>query len=403
MPTLLQIDSCLGVGSTGRITESIGALATARGWECHIAHGARYVGSSRMHSITVGTKWGEYRHALRSMLFDSHGLGSAQETRQLINRIEQIRPDIVHLHCVHGYYLNYKILFEYLNKADIPVVWTFHDFWAITGHCAHFVEANCYKWQSKCRDCPLHKRYPSSFVDCSTRNYELKKSLFSSCRNLNITAVSDWVKDCTELSYLGNKAISVIPNGIDLNTFKYRPGLESLIPKDKGFVMLGVASQWKEGKGFADYLRLSGLLKDDEVVILVGLSRQQISSLPANIIGIECLSSPIELAQLYSRADVLLSLSYAETFGMTIVEAAACGTPSIVYDNTAQKSLVTEETGEVVPTGDVSAVYDALKKMRLLGKERYAVACRTRVEKYFNKDERFMDYIRLYEKLLNNK
>ena len=116
MPVLLQIDSCLGVGSTGRITESIGNLAMTCGWECYIAHGARYVGTTKMHSVPVVTKFGEYRHALKSMLFDRHGLGSVYETKQLIKKINEIKPDVIHLHCVHGYYLNYKVLFEYLNK-----------------------------------------------------------------------------------------------------------------------------------------------------------------------------------------------------------------------------------------------------------------------------------------------
>ena len=399
MPRILQIDSCLGVGSTGRITESIGALAMAKGWECYIAHGARYVGESKMKSIPVVTKLGEYAHALKSRLFDLHGLGSTRETKQLVKKIKQIKPDIVHLHCIHGYYLNYKVLFEYLNTTNIPVIWTFHDFWGITGHCAHFVEAKCDKWQSGCYECPLINRYPASLTDSSKKNYKIKKLYFSGCNNLNIVAVSDWLKECVAQSFLSDKPIRVIPNGIDLSVYRSQ-NAAAHIPNSKQFIMLGVASQWKEGKGFEDYMKLSKYLKDDEVIVLVGLSKQQISQLPSNIIGYECLSSQVELSKLYSSADVLLSLSYAETFGMTIVEAAACGTPAIVYDNTAQKSMVTADTGFVVQTGNVDEVYKAVEKIRQVGKKNYSYNCRERVEKYFDKNKSFMNYISLYEELL---
>ena len=403
MPVLLQIDSCLGVGSTGRITESIGEIATANGWDCYIAYGARYVGKSNMNSVAVGSICCEYRHALKSLLFDMHGLGSSYETRRLIDKVKSIKPDVIHLHCIHGYYLNYKILFEYLNTTNIPVVWTFHDCWALTGHCAHFVEANCNKWMQGCFDCPLSKKYPTSITDFSKRNYLLKRDLFSTCKNLHIVSVSEWLNECVSYSFLKDKPMCVIPNGVDLDVFREQETSNLFDSYEGKFVILGVATQWNAGKGFEDYLKLSQYLNEDEVIVLVGLNKKQIPILPTNIVGLECVSSPKMLAQVYARADVLLSLSYAETFGMTIVEAAACGTPAVVYDNTAQKTLVTEQTGEIVQTGNVQDVFKAIQVIKQNGKEYYKKECRNRVELSFDKNKCFEKYIKLYNELFRKR
>ena len=204
---LLQIDSCLVTGSTGRITESVAQLAKSQGWDCYIVHGGRYVKRpSCMKDIQSVSPTGEYVHYAESLLFDNHGLASRRATRKVIEQIKQIKPDVVQLHCVHGYYLNYKILFEYLNSTNIPVVWTFHDCWAFTGHCAHFVTVGCKKWKTECHDCPLKGDYPKSFVDCSKRNYKLKKKLFTANENLHIVPVSDWMAGFVRESFLKNKA-----------------------------------------------------------------------------------------------------------------------------------------------------------------------------------------------------
>jgi glycosyltransferase involved in cell wall biosynthesis len=404
MPTLLQIDSCLGVGSTGRITESIGALATARGWECHIAHGARYVGSSRMHSIPVVTKWGEYRHALRSMLLDAHGLGSVCETKKLIKQIEQIKPDVIHLHCIHGYYLNYKVLFEYLNKTDIPVVWTFHDCWAFTGHCAYFDSIDCRKWQTGCSDCLLKKDYPASLIsDRSTYNFNLKNSLFAKKENLVVVPVSYWLEELTRLSFFQNNEITTIHNGIDLNIFT--PCNDPLIIDEAYLVdrtiILGVAAPWDKRKGLQDFIKLRSVLDDSYVIVLVGLSDEQIENLPNGVIGVKRTNSAKELAAIYSRADVFVNPTYSDNFPTTNIEALACGTPVITYKTGGSPEAVDEKTGIVVSRGDLEGLVEAIERMKF--NPFSSEDCRKRAVELFNKDERFMDYIRLYEKLLNNK
>ena len=397
MPTLLQIDSCLGIGSTGRITESIGTLAMARGWDCYIAHGARYVGNSKMHSIPVVSKWGEYRHALCSMLFDGHGLGSSLETRRLIGKIEKIHPDIIHLHCVHGYYLNYKILFEYLNKTDIPVVWTFHDCWAFTGHCAHFHTAGCYKWRdAECCKCPLLNEYPRAFTDNSTRNFRLKKHLFVKNDNLHIVAVSQWLSNLVKDSFFHRKDCRVINNGIDINRF--RPyNVTDVRP-----YLLGVASSWNESKGLYDFYKIREKLPEDEYdILLVGLSEEQIKDLPEGIKGISRTESIDKLAELYSGAVAFINPTYADSFPTVNMESLACGTPIITYRTGGSPEIIDENTGCVVEQGDIDGLVRAIRNLQ--EKPLSSDACRKRAVELFDKEERFMDYIRLYDELLKGK
>lgn len=402
MPTLLQIDSCLGIGSTGRITESIGALAMARGWDCYIAHGARFVGETKMKSIPVVSTIGEYRHALKSRLLDRHGLGSTCETERLVEKIKEIKPDIIHLHCIHGYYLNYKVLFEYLNSTDIPVVWTFHDCWAFTGHCAYFDSIECQKWHTKCYNCLLKKEYPSSlFLDNSTQNYIIKRRLFAKNKNLVIVSVSYWLEDLVRHSFFSSHPIKTIHNGIDLNNFKPSNQSIKLENVEGKTIILGVAAPWDKRKGLEDFIRLRFLLDDSYAIVVVGLSEEQLNGLPKNIIGLRRTNNVRELAELYSRASVYVNPTYSDNFPSTNLEALACGTPVITYQTGGSPEAINDKTGVVVPKGDIKGLVTAIQGLK--NNPLSSDVCRKRAVELFDKEERFMDYIRLYDELLKGK
>lgn len=396
---LLQIDSCLVTGSTGRITESVAQLAQSRGWECYIVHGGRYVKRpSCMKDIQSVSPAGEYLHYAESLLFDNHGLASRRATRKVVEQIKQIKPDVVQLHCVHGYYLNYKLLFEYLNSTNIPVVWTFHDCWAFTGHCAHFVTAGCEKWKTGCYDCPLKGDYPKSFVDCSKRNYDLKEQLFGANKNMLIVPVSEWMADFIKQSFLKDKKIQVIKNGVDLNAFKP----DTLKTGKKR--ILGVSGVWNKDKGLYDFHRLRELLDpNDYEIVLVGLSKEQVKELPNGITGIEHTESVQELAELYASATVFVNPTYADTFPTVNLEALACGTPVITYKTGGSPEAVTSETGWVVEQGNVEGIAATIKSLGLKKDEEVKAqrqACRERAEKEFDKNKCFEKYLHLYESLL---
>lgn len=398
MPTLLQIDSCLGIGSTGRITESIGILAKDKGWDCYIAHGARYAGESQMLSIPVVSKFREYSHIILSLLFDNHGLNSVYETKKLIKKIEKIKPDIVQIHCLHGYYINYRLLFEYLNNTNIPVVWTFHDCWAFTGHCAHFVTVNCNRWKEEgCHDCPLINDYPRALIDRSKRNFELKKNLFSANKNTHIVAVSDWLASLAKESFFGNMDIRVINNGIDISIFKFGSKLRNGRCK-----IIGVATTWSRDKGLFDFYKLSEKLPTENYeILLIGLTKDQVENLPKGIKGITRTESINELAHLYSEADILVNPTYADSFPTVNMEALACGTPVITYKTGGSPEIIDEKTGITVEKGNIDELVNAIK--RIEESPLLADDCRARAVGKYNKDDRFMDYIHLYEKLISNK
>lgn len=402
---LLQIDSCLNMLSTGQITESIGKRAIKRGWDTFIIHGARYIRSgSCMKSVQAESKWGEYAHYFEGLFLDNHGLSSRFSTKKMIEKIKEIKPDIIQLHCIHGYYLNYKLLFDYLNITNIPVVWTFHDCWSFTGHCSHFIMAGCEKWKTGCNDCPLKGDYPKSFVDFSPRNYEIKKQLFTSNNNLHIVTVSKWLESLARQSFFSDKEITTIYNGVDRDVFhKVESGeLRRHLHLDNKNVLVAAATSWNKYKGLYDYIKLSERLPDNTSLVLIGLTKDQIKTMPSNIIGIEKTNSAKELACYYSMADIVLNLSYAETFGLTTVEGMACGTPGIVYNTTASPELITPETGFVVETGSVNQVLSAIKLILEQGKEYYSASCINRAKTVFDKEERFEDYMKLYERLLKS-
>lgn len=401
MPTLLQINSALNRGSTGRIAEQIGMLAKEQGWNVYIAHGARYKGKSALQTIQVTTEKEEKLHALKSMAFDAHGLGSKKATEKLVKRIKEINPDIIHLHNIHGYYLNYKVLFEYLATIDTPVVWTLHDCWTMTGHCAHFDAIGCDKWKTECYNCPLKREYPKSILlDRSARNYAIKKGLFSSLKNATIVPVSNWLGSIVKKSYLGNYTINVINNGVDLEIFK--PLDASRLRKKLGIgdkcILLGVATAWHNEKGLREFIRLSK--NHDYQIIMVGVPTEIKQNLPKEIIAIDRTNSQQELAEYYSMTDILINPTYNDSFPTVNLEALACGTPVVTFRTGGSPESITPETGIVVGKGDFEQLVVAIETVRKKGKAHYSTACRERAVMFYNKNDKFQEYITLYNSLI---
>lgn len=403
---LLQINSTANWGSTGRIAEQIGILAISQDWDSYIAYG-RYANESNSQLIRIGGKVDSAWHLLCSRIFDCQGLLSRKATKRLVEDIKQLKPDLIHLHNIHGYYLNYKVLFEYLKRANIPIVWTLHDCWAFTGHCAHFSYDKCEKWRKECKKCPLKGEYPSSMLlDRSRKNFLCKKSLFSSLENMAVVSVSKWLDSMVAASFLADKQRHVIYNGIDVEVFSPASDVNELRERynlhDRK-VLIGVASAWDKYKGYDDYIRLHELLPDNIQLIMVGLSEKQLNALPKGIIGLQRTQNVEELVKLYSLADIVLNLSYQETFGLTTVEGFACGTPGIVYNKTASPELIDESCGKIVEAGNMGQLLSVINEILSKDKSHYSDACRQRAIALYNKDDRYNDYIKLYEKLLSSK
>jgi len=404
MPKILQISVDGNTGSTGRIAESIGRLAIARGWESYIAHG-RLSGPSESITIKIGSAIDVYMHGFQTRLFDRHGLGSKHATIKLVNQIKEIKPDVIHLHNLHGYYINIEVLFNFLSETSIAVVWTFHDCWAFTGHCAHFDFVGCEKWKTACHHCPQKKEYPASLIiDRSRLNYHLKKSLFNSVKNMTIVSVSKWLDTKVKESFLGSVNRTVIYNGIDIELFKPDENIKQIkreLNIENKFILLGVAKPWSKNKGLEDFIEISKKITDDMIIILVGLNQKQIKTLPKNIIGLQKTKSQKELKEIYNSADIFLNLSLEETFGLTTAEALACGVPVIVYNSTACPEIIDENTGIMVKRKNIEDILLAITTIKNNGKAFYSRLCRKRAVDLYNKNDRYKEYIDLYESIIN--
>lgn len=400
---LLQINVAANWGSHGRIAEEIGLEAMAQGWESYIAYG-RYANPSKSHIVKIGDLFDHCLHGAQSLLLDRHGLASCGPTKKLIREIEQIKPDLIHLHNIHGFYLNYPILFRYLSTVDIPVVWTLHDCWAFTGHCAWPIHGHCDRFQEQCCHCPLQsKGYPKSFLlDRSRSNFKLKKRYFRSLQDLHLVTVSRWLEQQVRLSFMQDMDIRTIYNGLDTEVF--RPsGTPPTSVTDGHPLVLGVCNAWYDWKGLDDMAALRELLPDDYEVMVVGVNEDQMHRLPEGITCIRRTDSVSQLAEIYSQADVFVNPSKVESFGMTTAEALSCGTPSIVYDTSACPEVVDNLTGRVVPLGDVNALAKAVKEIcSLPGREAMRQACRERAIRLFNRQDRYKEYLQLYNEVLQN-
>lgn len=376
--------------STGKIAEDISKVAIRHGWETYTAWG-RFAKPSVSTQIRVGSKWDTYVHYAAHRLFDREGLMSERASRKLIKQIDEINPDVIHLHNIHDHYLNYPLLFEYLAKADVPVVWTQHDCWSFTGGCMYFDLLNCDAWKTGCANCP-EKR--ALFANIAKKQFRLKQELLSKIKNLTFVPVSEWLAELMKQSVQGHRDIITIHNGIDLNVFKPKPKTSSV-----KFNVLGVAAVWHKRKGFDDFIRIRELLPEDFSITLVGLSPEQVKMLPPGINGITRTSNLDEMVQLYSDADVFVNPTYSDNFPTTNIEALACGTPVITYKTGGSPEAVDTKTGVVIEQGNINALADAIMNMR-----DYPLSsedCRKRAEDMFDKERCFEEYIDLYNKLLN--
>lgn len=406
MKVVFQINATANSGSTGRIAENIGNLAIIEGWTSYIAYG-RWACNSESELIRIGAKKDVWLHVLQTRLFDRHGLASAKATLVLVECIKQINPDIIHLHNIHGYYVNYEILFEFLSQTEIPVVWTLHDCWAFTGHCAYFTYSGCNSWQTGCVNCPQKRTYPSSlFFDRSKANYADKRFSFNKLnkKNIYLVPVSHWLESELKQSFLKSYPMRVIHNGVDLNIFKPMLKVDKHRYSIGGkFVILGVANVWAKRKGLQDFIELSQKILNDSIIILVGISEKQKKRLPDNVIGISRTENLNQLVELYSLADVFVNPTWEDNYPTTNMEALACGTPVVTYDTGGSPESVVSDIGFVVDQGDMDGLLLAIDIIKNKGRNSYQRSCREYALKYFDCEKQYKEYIHLYISLLDGK
>lgn len=384
--------------STGRIAVDLYKTLVKNGDEGCIAF-ARGSIEKDIPNIRIGSELDVKLHGIATRITDKTGFYSINPTKKLIEQIKQYNPDIIHLHNIHGYYINIELLFNFLKEYNKPVVWTLHDCWAFTGHCAYFDLANCNKWKSHCEKCPQKKEYPKSLImDNSYWNFDKKKELFCDVKNMVLVTPSKWLAELVKLSFLKEYPIKVINNGIDLTVFKpTKSNIRKQYNLEDKFVILGVAGVWDKRKGLADFIELSKNLDDKFRIVVVGVTEKQQQNLPKNMIGILRTHNVKELAQLYSTADVFVNPTYEDNFPTTNLEALACGTPVITYNTGGSVESVNNTCGIVSPQGNINELKNNILKCFKNNFDEYN--CANAGLKY-DKFKCFKEYIDLYRRII---
>lgn len=358
MMRVAHINSVCGIRSTGRIMSQLALGVEAAGGTSLMIYGRETVPESlKSKAYRMESPLGVRLHGVQARLFDAAGLSSAVATRRLLAKLDAFSPDIVHLHNLHGYYIHYSILFDYIKKKRIPVVMTLHDCWTFTGHCSNYTYVGCDRWQKGCHHCPQRKEYPASWLlDRSQKNYRLKQKVFQGVEEMMLVTPSRWLAGECKKSFLGEYPVCVIPNGIDLSQFVPTP---SDIKKQFGLenkrVLLAVSTAWGDGrKGLDDIIRLPELLPKDCKVVVVGVTQKEAAKLPPSIVAIERTNNVRELAQWYSAADVFINPTCEDNYPTVNLEAIACGTPVVTYPvGGSPEAVIPGVTGYVTEKADV--------------------------------------------------
>lgn len=399
---VLQITAFSGWGCTGRIAVGINNALVAKGYESVVAWGRTNTAPESVATIQIGNHRDQQLHGLYTRITDKCGFGSKKATREFLKKIDECMPDLIQLHIMHGYYINLDLLFDYVRKHNIPVVWTFHDCWAFTGHCPYFDMVNCEKWKTGCHHCEQKAHHPTSWLlDNSEWNWKKKKELYADYDRLTVVTPSKWLKGLVQESFFKHRNIQVIHNGINLNDFRPVKGnfRQKNQIEDKRLI-LGVSSTWAKSKGLNDFLQLSELLPKDYVIVLVGLTGEQKRSLPKQIIGIERTDSVRELSEIYTTADVFINPTYEDNFPTTNLEALACGTPVVTYNTGGSVEAAGNDFGKVVEQGNIDGLcqYILSEEWKKIGSD----SCVRRALE-FEETKKFNEYVKLYETIIYNR
>lgn len=367
---ILMINVVCGIRSTGRICTDIAKELEKDGNEIKIAYGRGNVPDQfKKYAVKIGNNIDVNLHGLQARLLDASGFGSYTATKRFIKWVEKYDPDIIHLHNIHGYYINIKLLFKYLKKANKKIIWTLHDCWSFTGHCVYCNQDMCDKWINGCSKCLIYNiEYPISYVDNSRINWKKKKKYFCGLNDITIVTPSRWLANKAKKSFLNKYEIKVINNGIDIEIFKpVNTTIKQRYRIEDKKVILGVASTWDRRKGLNDFIELSKILAKDYIIVLIGISDEQMNVIPDNIICIKKTNNINELVEWYSAAYVFVNPTYEDNYPTTNLESICCGTPVITY-NTGGSSESAKEFG-IVCEKNIYSIVSSIELVNSLRKK----------------------------------
>lgn len=399
---ILQINATYRIGSTGKIISDLNDILTQNGHEGYMLCAYALETKDNLYIMdNMRYPFNAKLNILKMRITGLNGYSKKKETIKALEWIDSIEPDVIHLHNIHGDWINLEYLFEYIKRKNARVIWTLHDCWAFTGRCSHFENYGCIKWKHECDACRNSNVYPITyFFDKSKKMFRDKKRWFSKIQNMELITPSEWLAELVSNSMLKEYPVTIIPNGVDTAVFfpreegsKYLEGLE------RKRLILGVANCWTEGKGLRKFIELDKIIDHEEFqIILVGLSKKQVKDIPKTIIPILRTNNQVELAKIYSQVDCYLNCSILETMGMTTVEAMACGMPVIVFDKTAIPETVGNGCGIILDSDcTIEEIYSAVKDICSTRWERKD-KCISHVMCNFDKEKQYKKYLKLYTK-----
>ena len=355
-------------GSTGNIVDDLAKHLTGKGDVPIVCFPSSRTNKNRFYEgqIFIGNRISRNIHIRMGQLIGVNGIFSFFSTLNFVKRIKKIKPEIIHLHNLHNSYVNLPILFNFIKKQGIPVVWTLHDCWAFTAYCPHFTIAKCYKWQTGCYSCNQYRKVfsESPYIDRSSTMWALKEKWFTSIKSGIIVTPSNWLASLVKLSFLKEYPIEVIHNGIDLSAFKPTKSnfREKYNISAKKKILLGVAFCWDERKGLDVFIELANRLDEERYqIVLVGTDDDVDKQLPGNIISIHRTQNQKELAEIYTVADVFVNPTREEVLGLVNIEALACGTPVITFESGGSPEVIDENCGIVVKNEDISLLVEHIQ------------------------------------------
>lgn len=348
--------------------------------------------------LFIGTRFSRNLHVLLGKMTGRHGCFSATATKKFVSRLGKINPDVLHLHNLHGDYINLGVLFDYIRRSGVPVVWTLHDCWAFTGRCPHFEALGCSKWETGCENCPMPAGdYPKSDRDRAALMWEYKRRAFTMPEKMTIVTPSRWLAGLVRRSFLGKYDVRVINNGVDVSVFRPTRGeTYEKIKKTGAHIVLGVASGWTRAKGLDVFSRLSETLPEDYTVVLVGVDEKTRAALPPRVVSLGR-TDKNELAEIYSAADVFVNPTLEDTFPTVNIEALCCGTPVVTFDTGGSPEIPDEKSGLTVPRGDYCALSGAI--LRVCGDRPFSTDDCVSRGRTFDSNSKFSEYVALYRDL----
>lgn len=394
---VLQINS-VPYGSTAKVMKGISDTAKSNGHEVFMSYGySAHPIEGMDNAIKIGGFFNKAFHLALARLTGKVGMYSQCATKRFLKKIDKINPDIIHLHNLHGWYINIPMLFHYIKGKNIKVIWTLHDCWAFTGHCPHFDMIGCNKWEKACNSCGQYKDYPQSFFDNSKKMYNLKRRWFTGVDDLTIVTPSNWLSTLLKKSFLNEYSVEIINNGIDLDIFKpCESDLKKRYGCEQKFIVLGVAYGWSERKGLDVFIELSKRLNNDFQIVLVGTDDKVDKILPSNIISIHRTQNQKELVELYSVADVFVNPTREEVLGMVNLEALACGTPVITFQTGGSPECIDGTCGSIVNKNDIEAMYTEI--VRICKEKPFTITDCVKRANSFDMYDKFIEYLTLYSK-----